>query len=375
VLTRCLIAALAAALLVPATASAAGTFTIQGNTILYTGDAGADQISGFDTGTSIRFTRFGEATLGGSIPCVISPDNQWVDCPKAPGRTVLLDLGGGNDVAAVSSNVTLSVIFNGGDGNDGLFGGGGTDVFNGGSGDDNVISRDGKAEQVDCGAGHDTAISDDGDTRSSCEEIEGDADGDGVRRPADCNDTNPAIHPGAADTPDDGVDQDCSGADATNLDADGDGSPRPQDCDDANPRIHPGAREIVGNGVDENCDTEAVAFRGIGGVLQNLWLPAGARTVNRILTARKLPRGTRIELRCSGSGCAFRKVVRKFGRRAVKLHGFFGDRSLGPGARVEVRLTRAGRIGRVLRFKIGSTPGVPTVEFRCKPPGKRIRDC
>ena len=106
------------------------------------------------------------------------------------------------------------MIFNGGGGNDGLFGGGGIDIFDGGPGDDNIVSRDGRAEQVDCGDGHDTAISDDADTRSSCEEIEGDADGDGVRRPADCDDTNPAIHPGATDVPDDGIDQDCYGVDA-----------------------------------------------------------------------------------------------------------------------------------------------------------------
>ena len=177
----------------------------------------------------------------------------------------MLDLDAGDDVAAVSANVTLPVIFDGGAGNDGLFGGGGADLFSGGSGDDNIIARDGRGEQVDCGSGNDTAISDDADTRNSCEEIEGDADGDGVRRPADCNDANPGIRPGAADTPDDGVDQDCSGTDASNLDRDGDGSPRPQDCNDADPAIRPGAREIVGNSVDENCDTAVVAVPGAAG--------------------------------------------------------------------------------------------------------------
>ena len=51
--------------------------------------------------------------------------------------------------------------------------------------------------RVNCGDGNDTAISDDTDTRISCEQIEGDADLDGVRRPADCDDTNPALRPGA----------------------------------------------------------------------------------------------------------------------------------------------------------------------------------
>jgi Putative metal-binding motif len=363
-------------LLAPATAAADGTFSVQGSTIVYSGDAGVDQIAGFDTGTSIRFTRFGGADLGGGDPCIISPDQQSVDCPKAGMTRVLLNLGAGDDVAAVAASVTLPVIFDGGAGRDGLFGGGGLDIFSGGSEDDNIISRDGRAEQVDCGSGHDTAISDDGDTRSSCEEIEGDADGDGVRRPADCDDTNPGIHPGAVDTPDDRVDQDCSGTDATNLDVDGDGSPRPQDCNDADRAIHPGAREVVGNGVDENCDTEIAPFPALPGIVGNLWTASGSRTVNLKLTAKDFPKGTRIELRCSGSGCPSRKLTRRVrrSRSTVNLHSFLGTRRLGRGARVELRFSRAGRIGRVHRFRMGR-PGVPSVDFRCRPPRGRIRDC
>jgi Ca2+-binding RTX toxin-like protein len=363
-------------LLAFAPSAQAGLFSVAGSTLLYTADSGTvDQISGFDTGTSYRFTRFGQASIGAGARCTLSDDGRTVDCDKTGVGLIVLALGDQDDVAAVSANVTVPVRFEGEDGNDGLFGGGGTDVFLGGAGNDNIVSRDGRAESVDCGAGLDTAISDDADTRISCEEIEGDADGDGVRRPADCDDTNPAIHPGATDIPDDRIDQDCSGADATNLDRDGDGTPRPQDCDDSNPKIRPGAKEIVGNKVDENCDTRADDFLGLGGVLRNAWAPVGNRTANRVLTAREFPRGTRIELRCKGGGCPFKRVVRKVtGRRAVKLSGAFRNRTLARGATVEVRLTRSARIGRVLRFKMGA-PGTPSVEFKCLPPGGRLRDC
>jgi hypothetical protein len=368
-------AALAAALLATPAATA-GTFSVSGSTLSYTADQGTvDQISGFDTGTSFRFTRFGIAAIQDGPGCTLV-GTDTVDCPKGSGiELVRLTLGDLDDVAVVSSNVTVSVLFEGGDGNDGLFGGGGTDTFFGGAGNDNVVSRDGRGEQVNCGTGQDTAISDDADTRTSCEEIEGDADGDGVRRPADCDDANPGIRPGATDTPDDRVDQDCSGADATNLDIDGDGTPRPQDCDDDNRAIRPGAREIVGNLVDENCDTRAVAFLGLGGVLRNAWAPQGQRTVNSTLSAREFPRGTRIEVRCVGPGCPFRRARRRVtSRRPVDLHGLFGDRALARGTRVDVRLTRAGRIGRLLRFRM-SAPGTPLADILCLPPGGRPRDC
>jgi Putative metal-binding motif len=376
VVLRLLLVLGAVLLLAPATA-AAGTFSIVGTTIVYSGEDGVDQIAGFDAGDSIRFIRFGGVSLGAPDgTCTLSPGGQSVDCPKDGVDRVLLNLGGGDDVAAVSQSVTLPVIFDGGAGKDGLFGGGGADIFSGGSEDDNIISRDGRAEQVNCGSGNDTAISDDGDTRSSCEEIEGDADGDGVRRPADCDDTNPGIHPGAVDTPDDRVDQDCSGTDATNLDADGDGSPRPQDCNDANRAIHPGAREVIGNGVDENCDTEIAPFPALPGIVGNLWVPSGSRTLNLKLTAKDFPKGTRIEVRCTGRGCPSRKLTRRVrrSRSTVNLHSFLGTRRLGRGARVELRFSRAGRIGRVHRFRMGR-PGVPSVDFRCRPPRGRIRDC
>lgn len=46
----------------------------------------------------------------------------------------------------------------------------------------------------------------------------------------DCDDADPSIHPGAEDVPEDGIDQDCDGADAR-LDSDGDGIPDAEEGD------------------------------------------------------------------------------------------------------------------------------------------------
>ena len=83
-----------------------------------------------------------------------------------------------------------------------------------------------------------------------------DLDGDGYTEEAgDCDDTDPAVHPGAEETPYDGVDQDCSGADLVDVDQDGAVAEDAggDDCDDGNPGIHPGAEEVACDEVDQDC--------------------------------------------------------------------------------------------------------------------------
>jgi len=105
-----------------------------------------------------------------------------------------------------------------------------------------------------------------------------------VSNDTDCNDDDPAVRPGAAERPGDGVDQNCDGSEVCFADADDDGW-RPNaerttvsddlDCDDAgeataedpfgdcrddDPAVNPDADEIIGDGVDTDCDESELCW-------------------------------------------------------------------------------------------------------------------
>jgi hypothetical protein len=88
-----------------------------------------------------------------------------------------------------------------------------------------------------------------------------DADRDGFYSDEDCDDENPLINPDAEEIPYNGIDEDCSGADLTDIDEDGYDSWEAggNDCDDENPLINPGSEDIFMNCINDPPVIEPIA--------------------------------------------------------------------------------------------------------------------
>ncbi len=113
----------------------------------------------------------------------------------------------------------------------------------------------------------------------------------------DCAPSNPDVHPSADDVPYDGIDQDCSGSDLTDVDGDGEAAivAGGVDCNDADIAIHTGAEEIC-DGLDNDCNSIVddgllvtsyldADSDGFGDLLAGAQLTCGATPAGRVTNA------------------------------------------------------------------------------------------
>lgn len=331
---------------------------------------GADSVFGGDGGDTIEF-------FGAPAAVFVSLDDVANDGPES-ARTANVHA----DVEAVQGsefddhlvgNIKENEL-HGNKGNDEVIGGGGAfDTLRGDDGNDTLDSVNDFEDDLGCGAGIDAIRIDPRDKVDDCENVTvvgPDNDGDGSKPPIDCDDNNAAVKPGGNDIPGNGLDEDCSGADAPLLDADQDGVTDEKDCDDGNKAIRPGAVDKPGNGIDEDCDGADDPYPVVVGTVAVLFSSSRAGMRITLLRITGAQAGARVQVRCRGRGCPFARRSLRLRRGRVVGTRLFRGRRLRPGAVFELRLTATDTIGKVRRLTV-RRGGRFRQQSLCLKPGKR----
>jgi DNA-binding beta-propeller fold protein YncE len=106
----------------------------------------------------------------------------------------------------------------------------------------------------------------------------------------------------------------------------------------------------------------------IGATVRPFWLEYRRYVVLRRLRISGLAEGAEVQVRCKGRGCPFKH--RSFRARDGRANASKEVRrgKLRPRARIQVRITKPGAIGKVVIYKV-ARKGLPKGRIRCLPPG------
>jgi hypothetical protein len=138
------------------------------------------------------------------------------------------------------------------------------------------------------------------------------------------------------------------------ADLDGDGFVLPTDCDDADPAIHPGARDVPEDGSDQDCSGRDARFRALRARVRTAYAFLPDATHITSLTIERVPAGATIRISCRagrGSCPLDQRIVRSAkAKRRLTLTRMFRGARLHQGTIVAIRITKPERLGLVTRL-------------------------
>jgi hypothetical protein len=176
------------------------------------------------------------------------------------------------------------------------------------------------------------------------------------------------------------------------ADDDNDGFNARVDCSDTLPSIHPGATDVPNNGVDENCDgadtrVAPAALQVLPTTLGFAFSSSSNKQTKFTRLTIKVPSGSTVTVTCIKGKCPSTLVARKTTTRRGKkrttlvskplvIRNASGtvrltkviSKALRAGARIRVDVTKPGFIGSVKIMEVGKRKA-PKVTTQCLPPG------
>jgi hypothetical protein len=152
------------------------------------------------------------------------------------------------------------------------------------------------------------------------------------------------------------------------VDADKDGTPASADCDDTNSKVYPGAPEVANDGIDQDCNGADAAGR-LSAIVG--FASRSTRTSTKLTNLRvtDAPPGAAVDVSCTGKrkGCPKPKRFTTGAKGSVSLTKMFRKR-LRPGAVVTVMVTAPNTVGRVKQLTIRRN-AAPRTKTLCLVPG------